>query len=215
MKPTAMFTLCWLDGEGRVERNLKYIWYYRKLKKILGFERFVLADNASSSASMKKFLDGLIDTSDVHFIRYDEHLARRGGFDYPYCWRGMEALKIVTDRYDKVFCIDSDYFICTERLANYLRDCNTGWEALWSFKYQFPEAACHVLNKDSFHIIKNEPDWMKWNGKVMETSLPFTSICRDFNTDRYGEQNLEQTKTVDAYGQCPLERGIIYEKFKT
>ena len=212
---TALVTLCYLDGNdasggSRVERNVKYIEYYRKLKEQLGFSHFILLDNASSWEARDSFRYRLKDNSDIIFVGFSDYLARKGGYDYPYCWRGLNYLRHYMDRFEKLMCIDSDYFVCSERLATYLRELETGWTSLWSAAYQFPEAACHVICKDQFYRW-DLTDWNAWNGHVMETFLPFTHIERDFIADRFGELGAPpQNPKMDAYGQTPVSMEIKF-----
>jgi len=210
-----LYTCMYLDGEGfdgsnRLERNIRYVWYYRKLKKLLGFTHFVFCDNASSAESRLAFLNGVVDNSDIIFLRNDQHLTRNGGYDYPYCWRAMNRMKELFPRFDKIYAIDSDYFLCSERIVKHAAEQNSGWIAYWCLKYLFPESACQILNKDIYHQIQ-PVDWMTWNGRVMEPSLPYTDVCRDFNTDRYGESSLKQEPWMDGYGQANGKVEIIYQ----
>lgn len=214
---TCLYTLSYLDGlspcgGARLDRNIKYVDYYKKIKEELGFDHFVFADNASSLENVYKFKNS-IGLTDTVFHRFQEHLPRGAAYSYPYCWRGLNFIRLlIEDGYEKIIYIDSDGFILNSNLSEYVNQCDSGWEAFWCQKYQFPESAFHILNKDAFGIFDEytKYGWKQLNGKMMETSLPFTLVNRDFNTDRFGENRTPQNDKMDFYGQCPVDMNMKY-----
>jgi hypothetical protein len=211
----ALTSACYLDGvdqsgSSRLERNIRYVKYYQKIQEELGFDNIVLVDNASSPENTEQFMDAV---KDVILIKHMQHLQRGSGYDYPYCWRALHTIKpLIHQGFKKFLMIDSDYFVVSGKLAKYLKEANSGWLALWSKKYNFPEAACQVLNEDlfSFFLGYTSTPWERQNGLVMETALPFTHIEKGFIADRFGESRLPCTKEIDGYGQCPLDIDIEF-----
>lgn len=223
MKNTCLFSLMYLEGSdllgnNRLDRNLRYVEYYNKLKVELGFSGYIFVDNASSLSNLAKFNATVVDAEsnqvlqhgreDMTIIRYKKHLERGPGYDYPYCWRGLYELKAAANLglFDKIIFIDTDAFIRSGKLAKHIRELNTGWETFWSPMYGFPEAAIQVVCEDSFDLLNNflEGDFMHHNGKCMETTLPFTKINKDFVGDRYGENMAMWPKNPDYTCQTPL-----------
>lgn len=214
---TALVVPCYLDGtyqgkHSRLERNIRYIQYYRKLKDKLGFDRFYLIDNGSSRENLDALMKAVGDY-DITFIRYDYHIPRGSIYDYPYLWRALwDFKKIIDDGYDKILSIDSDCFVLSDKLCSFIKDTNTGWQALYSKRYDFPETACFFLCKDTFPLYfeYTKGDWKDKNLLCMETELPFTNVLKCFNAERYGENGTPQTPEMDYYGQAPMDVKLVY-----
>lgn len=216
---TALFSLCYLEGNdlqgnSRLRRNQRYVDYYSTIKEELGFETIILADNASKPYLVDTFrsLSQGMGYS-VRIIRYNEHLPRRGPLDYPYCWRGLYELKTLFDEgYEKIICIDSDGFVLSKRLANYIKSCKSGWVSFQERKYSWPEAALHILCKDALPIYEGftSVPYSAYNGKPMETLLPFTHLERSFCIGRFGEEKMSQYDWMDFYGQANLDTNLTY-----
>lgn len=218
-----LFSLCYLNDPGRLERNLKWIDYNLKIKDQLGFDKIVLVDNASDIEELKK-LEGAIRNqsgdiiyrgakeNDVTIYRFDNHIPRTGVWEYPYCWRGLEfAQMLVRDmQINKVLFIDSDFYVLTPKLANYIKNLETGWVSWFCHKYGFPEAAMHILCKDTFNklLAFPIPSYTHYNNQHMEWLLPFTQVHKEgFIGGRQGEGCEPQNPDHDFYGQwntgCP------------
>lgn len=234
---TCLFTPCFLDGadpsgSDRFERNIKYLDYYRPLKEELGFDRFVMADNASSPEKLQalggeimietephgllgRIADGIC--GDLTVISYQERLVSGGGLFYPYCWRAVYAIRHAFDSlgYNKVILVDSDSFILSKRLAGYIKQCNSGWETFWCKKWQFPTAELHVLNRDALPVFREfiKTPYMERNGTLMETELPYrlAACAHELDTDRYGEDRIPQRPGMDFYSQCPTNIEMRFE----
>ncbi len=212
---TALFSPCYLDGSDplgnfRVERYIAYVKYYLAIQEELGFDHLWLADNASAEQSAAALFNGIGigRSANVRLHRFDEHLARGPGpNEYPYCWRGMYFIRqLILDGYDKIILIDSDAYVTSERMAHYIRSLDTGWTTFWCKRYQFPTAECYVLCKDAFpgFLAYTDPPWQAYVGNLMETSLPFTLVNREFQCDRSGETLDVQGEDQDLYAQARL-----------
>lgn len=124
-------------------------------------------------------------------IRFDNNLGRHSTADYPGWWRSfLHAVDIANELgVDKIIHIESDAYILTPRLANYINDIQSGWHVLWSPHYQFPETAIQVICRDQFgsleQIKKDHPNFSFPD--IAEKVLPFTEINREFKGDRYSD----------------------------
>lgn len=215
---TCLFSSCYLEGTdafggARLARHHKYVNYYRPLKDVLGFDHFFFSDNGSSPEKLK-----LIEGNDVTLFRNTPSLVRgtNGGEDYPYIWRAFYDIRKIIEggQYKKIVCIDTDAFILSKKLADYVKDLNTGWTAFKVQKYGFPSAEFFILCEDSFkaYMEFTSGHFLDNNGKVMERVLPFTIINDAFNVDRYGETEGKQPdESIDLFGQCRVETEVSFE----
>lgn len=213
---TAPMYLDGLDGMGysRLERNIKYVLYYRKLKAELNFENFVFIDNASSQENIDLFMSA-VGGNDVRIIHFDKHYPRGNHLDYLYCWRALNEINTLIDEgNEKILFIDTDFFILSKRLAKYIHDLDSGWNTLWCPKHNFPESSVQILCKDAYPIFKafSSVPYYTHNGNTMETYLPFTNVNKSFIVDRYGEiVDNEQNPEYDGYGQANLKTKLLFE----
>lgn len=203
-----LVTTCYLEGvdefgSGRLERNILYLQYYRKL---FGPEMPIWFLDSASSEEKLTALQAIDLNTHIHV--FDEDIPRRGigPYDYPHCWQGLWFLKdmiYMFPQLEKIIFIDSDCFIVSERLKKYVLDLNSGWVGFVEQLYSFHTSEFFVLNRDTFPRCQkymNEPFENKY-GKLMEMDIPFTRICREFNYGRFGERDLPVMKGMDAYGQ--------------
>src|SRR5689334_14899196 len=146
---TCLFTGCKLDGKDalgsdRYMRNVKYLKYYGSIQDRLGFADIWLSDNASE----KPKLDSLQSDFGVQVIRHEDelHKTQQGGFDYPYCWRALYDIRTLIDAgYKKIIMIDSDCFVLSQKLAEFIKKLDSGWTTLWCKRWNFPEASFQVI----------------------------------------------------------------------
>lgn len=217
MTKTCMFTASFLDGldgfgNNRLARNIKYIEYYRKLKEHLGHELMVFADNHSSTKSCNTLLE--VGGKDIAIMRFDHHLERISTYSYPYLWRALYSMQEVITDFDKVIAVDSDCFVLTKRVADYIKGLNSGWTTFWCKKYGFPAAEIHILCKDTYSLFRSFIGQCRWEDRdghsPMEIQLPFTHTEMSFNCDRWGEERLEQQASMDIYCQAQLETVLTF-----
>lgn len=223
-----LYAPCYLDGlddlgNDRLARNLRYLDYYRSIKKEIGFDRIVMIDNGSSIDKLAHLkgnvfneyndLISSVESSDLDVWHFQNSLKKtvHGQHDYPYCWRTVYFMRDLIEFYNatKIIFIDSDAFVVSKKLAEYVRRWNKGWHSLYCKKYDFPESSFHVINQDSFYLLKaytRDGDFMSRNNKViMEKSLPFTHVHKEFDCDRYGETRVPYRTGMDLYCQAPLD----------
>ncbi len=215
MKGTVLWTTSYLDGvdksgSSRLERTKKFIKYYRGIQKEIGFDTLLLIDNCSDPALWKE----INNPFEIQSIRLFPHLEHGGGQNYPYCWRGLYKLRevITQNKPKKLIYIDSDGFVLSKKMADWIKNTNTGWNTVWCPKYNFPEASIHVLNHDVFPAFLEftKGDYMEHCGKAMERVLPFTWVNKDLNCDRFGETREPVKDDMDFYSQCPVDIEMKY-----
>lgn len=205
----------------RMIRQVNYLEYYKKLKAEIGYDKIILLDSGSNVEDLVKLGATVVDewgrvihadsTSDVTIYRFHTELPRTGVWEYPYWWRCLDYLKVLIQREDitKLIHIDTDCYVLTPRLADYVRTRNTGWYVFWSQKYNFPEAAFWIVGEDSIQRFLDFPipSFSFYNGREAEHILPFTEVVKSFTGDRYGEVAASQDNTMDYYCQwsaaCP------------
>lgn len=229
---TALVTMSYLEGvdsqgNDMKERLKRFLNYYHNLD--LGFDELVIFDNCSKVRSLSSLsFDGTFTNQgkdnrctvwksaifdEVTLFRFEEHLRRLDVADgYIYCWRAVYALRSLFAGYDKIIFIDSDAYVLSRRLINFMRTCNQGFQSFWCPRHGFPESSLFIINKDAYPIFEKYCDELSyedraWRSTRMETSLPFTRVSHDFNIDRFGEDNPtpDQSREMDAYLQANLK----------
>ncbi|OEZ66539.1 hypothetical protein JAB5_56100 [Janthinobacterium sp. HH103] len=124
-------------------------------------------------------------------IRFDNNLGRQSGADYPGWWRSfLHSVKVANELgVDKIIHIESDAYIMTPRLVNFINEIESGWNVLWSPRYRMPETAIQVICRDQFAIFEkfkdNHPDYSFPD--IAEKLLPFTTVHKQFKGDRYSD----------------------------
>lgn len=124
-------------------------------------------------------------------VRFDENLGRQGLLAYPGWWRSfLHSTTIANDLgVDKIVHIESDAYVLSQRLVDFINETQSGWHVLWTQRFQFPETAIQIICRDQFHHLEK----FKQHGpgydfsEFAEKLLPFTSVNREFKGDRYSE----------------------------
>lgn len=217
---TALFSPSFLEGHdalgsNRLQRNKRYIDYYSALKrKYLLFDDIWLADNASDYSSIRTLMKHA--PPHVHMHRFQERLVRGlGGYDYPYCWRAIYFIQdLIAFGYKKIIAIDSDSFVVSKKMTDYINENNSGLYTFWSDKYRFPTAECYVLCEDSFPLFQKfcEIPWLFRVGSVLENEIPWTYVDHSFKCDRFGEEKENQTEDMDGYFQASTDQPIFFRQ---
>lgn len=174
-----------LNGNDRLERNIKFLNYYLPLKKKMGISDFWIFDNCSSEENFETFISIF---PELKVVRFDKHLIRHSIHDYPYCWRALYQWRplIESGNYDRIVSIDSDAYILSPILLDWLCHKSIGWSALWCDEFQMPEAAVCALEKSKFDLFMgfSTIPWERYRGLILERTLPFTNIDRRFRSVR-------------------------------
>lgn len=124
-------------------------------------------------------------------VRFDDNLGRQSVSAYPGWWRSFLHSLTLAEALgaDKIVHIESDAYILSPRLADFINGIHSGWHVMWTERYQFPETAIQVICRDQFEAFREfkarQPDLNY--GDLAERLLPFTSVDRQFKGDRYSE----------------------------
>lgn len=218
-----VFAPCILDTPYRVERNIKWLDYYEPLLPKLGAECIWLVDNASDWDTLKslggsiyspkmELLQPATDRPFLNVVHYEQRLERVRFKVYHYWWRAMfTGWQTIPEKfgYKKAIHIDTDVFVLSAKLAEHIKNTNSGWSAFYCPRHDFPDSTFTVLCKDRYDIsdafIGGSFPIEKYDDKDAEHIIPFTNVIKEFSGDRFGERGLPQTPFMDYYGQCPNE----------
>ncbi len=133
----------------------------------------------------------VVDAPRVVF-HFEHNLGRRSVFDFPGWYRSFKFACEYADRngFTKVVHIESDAFVISERLRDYINAVHDGWLALWCIKHDFPEITIQVMAGSGLTAYRTFCERVPHEalvGHPYETQLPFTRIEKGFIGDRYGE----------------------------
>lgn len=218
---SCLFTTLFLEGydpvgSHYVDRVNRYLDYYMSIKEELGFEKIILLDNRSTNGMVAQLeISGL----PVEIIQSKYPLYKLGDteHDYPYVWRGLYKAVELLQQYDKVFRIDSDSYILSKRLANYLRDDAEGFETMHLHLHGLiPADEISVLTREALPRLKEfcrEP-WSTHHGKFFEHTIPITRMCKEFHGERYGLHvpPIQQTDKMDWYGAASVNTKLEFRR---
>lgn len=201
---TLLATHAWLDcpipgyafPDGRCRRLERWLKYYQEC-----WSNHLVVDNGSTDFTKQKY------SSWTNVVNLWPHYTRQDIIHYPNVWRAYWYLKEMFQHHDKIIYIATDARIVSQRLLDYVESLDSGWTAFWSPKYRFPEPCIQVITKckEFEDFFSGECDPFKYNGRIEETTLPFTHIERDFVGDRYGEYHeseiIPPMNEIDYYCQ--------------
>ena len=182
-------------------RYRDWIKYYNEHKEQLNIAHLFLIDDASDSIDLG--CDVPIISADnplpselregVYVVTFKQHLGRKSLGDYSGWWRSFCFSITLAETYNfsKIIHIESDFYVLSSSLFNYISDLQSGWTTFWSAQHHFPETAIQVICKDQFNsfynvaAIANKEKYCSL--PLAEHALPFTHIETAFNGDRLGE----------------------------
>jgi hypothetical protein len=197
MKSLLFCTGYFRDEAAWRRRYGRWLAYYGALG--LHDTRLVIIDDASPyqpdaaeirSVSSSQDLS-LLSGSEPLIVRFDQRLGRTERFSYPGWWRSfLHSVNVARALgAERIVHIESDAFILTPRLLDYLDGLRSGWTVLWSPHYDMPETAIQVICSDQFEAMAAQQGTpqVERDGRMAEQMLPFTQVERQFLGDRYGE----------------------------
>ncbi|BET12731.1 hypothetical protein [Pandoraea sputorum] len=124
-------------------------------------------------------------------VRFEQNLGRQSMAHYPGWWRSfLHAHTIATAiGADKIVHIESDAYLLSQALVDFVNETRTGWHVMWAQRYELPETAVQIICRDQFDALeafKNAHPDLTFTD-IAERLLPFTSVNRHFKGDRYSE----------------------------
>jgi len=196
MKTVLFCTGYFKDEAAWRRRYTRWLAYYSALR--LPQTQLIIIDDASPytpDPTEIRCVQSGTDLSAEHtspmIVRFDQRLGRSARFSYPGWWRsflhGVDVARAVGA--ERIIHIESDAFILSKRLLQYIESLQSGWTVLWSPHYEMPETAIQVICSDQFELMASQQNKLQADrdGRMAEHLLPFTHVERQFLGDRYGE----------------------------
>ena len=183
-----------------VERYRRWIDYMLPRRAAFGADRVFLINDGCEHADFDAriaAIDGAAPLAEslpgeLVMVTFPERLGRTSMFCYPGGWRSFTYSVRLARRYgyDKIIHIESDAYVCSRRLADYIRRVNRGWTALWSQHYLFPETAIQIICRDAYAELEayadRGPAFFRASTRAAEYLLPFDKIEHRFRGERCG-----------------------------
>jgi hypothetical protein len=184
------------DNAAWESRYQQWLDYYRDVpidavKKIMIDDGSPFLPDAGIIKTISSTASVAAEPDDHLLVHFDNNLGRQSIKDYPGWWRSFLHSIAIADELgvDKIIHIESDAFILSPQLVDFLNQVCDGWHVLWSPHNDFPETAIQVICRDQFDIFRN---FKQKNPELRfhdfaERVLPFTDVHREFKGDRYSE----------------------------
>lgn len=183
-------------GAARYERWVKY---YLPMLQELQVERMFLIDDGGSYEGDINVISGELpdEANDlINIYRFEETLGRRSMMDFPGWWRSfLFSIEIAKKYgYDRIVHVESDFFVLSDRLKEYIRNVESGWTSMYSAHYNMPESGIQIICKDAFDIFTAfKEKHMNADYRMeqyAELLLPFTNVNQSFVGDRLGNKRV-------------------------
>jgi len=201
-----------------IERYAKWLSYYENRAGI-NYDQILIIDDGSPSFPtindiniVDRLNDGYEDRKKVLF-HFKNNLGRPESLIYPGWYRSFAFAAIWAKRYgfDKVVHIESDAYVLTRKLANFINELDSGWTTLWCPRSSFPETCIQVIGSDSLNSFFDfaQMSYENFSGTCIETLLwrgdlkRFTNVCQEFEGDRYSQYPQDVPPSADYACQCP------------
>ncbi|BAP89599.1 putative uncharacterized protein [Burkholderiales bacterium GJ-E10] len=180
-----------------ISRYRRWIDYYAGGP--IQYSRMLLLDDASPFTPDRSEIEtvssediaGRGDGASHLLVRFPKHLGRQSMSAYPGWWRSFFFSLDVARAMNlqKIVHVESDAFVLSTRLADFLNDVRSGWHTLWLPKYGMPETAVQVICEDQLcRFAQFQRDSTNQiNQTIAEHILPFTHVHKEFTGDRYSE----------------------------
>ena len=144
--------------------------------------------------------------SRIVLYHFQNHLGRNDIKNFPGWFRSFTFALSYAQQYgfEKIIHLESDFFVLSKPLFNWINTLSSSWSTLFSQHYNFPECAIQVITQDQYsayeHLTKKDyaKEYVGWD---METVLPFTHVDKSFLGDRSDAINQAQWWTGDYLAQ--------------
>lgn len=190
-----------------LDRYVEWVKYNSKV--FPEFDLLLVHDGPIDENDSKYIIENCKDLiTEDNFIYFEEKLPRNDHI-FPGWWRSfITATKYYgIKNYDKIVHIESDAYVLSNRMIEWIKNTNSSWNVPISRKYGFPESAIQIICHDCFGLVKNLPDYFDFHCLV-ELFLPFTNHTRNFIGDRYGETGQLPAHKIDYVCQWDVNWGI-------
>lgn len=196
MKSIVFCTSYIKDAQAWDTRYQRWLDYYRDLpldvvKRIMIDDGSPFLPPAQIIKTVSHSASLLAETDKDLIVRFDNNLGRQSIKHYPGWWRSfLHSVNIAKELgVDKIIHIESDAYILSPRLLEFIEQTESGWHVMWTPHNKFPETAIQVICRDQFEAIENfkQANPTLHFHDMAENILPFTSVNREFKGDRYSE----------------------------
>ena len=150
----------------------------------------------------------------VLLLRYADRLGRAAIYDFPGWHRSfVTGLRYgAAGGFTKLLHLESDAYLISPRMLDWVRTTSAGWMAPWSGKFEFPEIAIQLICADQMPaaeaFARRPYDGLV--GVTHETALPLTHVVKGFVGDRFGEEEAAVPAGADFVSQVAAQREPSY-----
>jgi hypothetical protein len=198
---TLLFCTAWGETSNALERRLgRWVRHHAALHYPCDVALGAIADGIPVSVGWP--------SGDYHQVNFEPHLGRPSHLSYPGWWRSFTygAALARSIHCQRIWHVESDFFIASHRMIARLDSLRSGWSAFWCHRHGFAETAVQVIGADRFQALDNLRDRIHtFDGQHAEAVLPFDQVIKDMVGDRYGEMGTrpQDVPGLDYYGQLP------------
>lgn len=209
---TLLFCTSYFDNNYIWEnRYLKWINYFNSIK--INKDKVLIIDDGSPRLPQDErlpviFPDTIKDEEPEGrnlIIHFSENLGRPEMLNYPGWFRSFSYASQYAKlfNYKKIIHIESDIFILSKRILNYINDLNSGWVSFTCRRHGFPESGIQIICEDQLENLEAfcKKGYSSYKGTAIEVLLPFTKVENGFIGDRYGEYMHAPPANVDYCSQ--------------
>lgn len=184
------------DRDAWARRYQRWLHYYDTMPIVA--EKKIMIDDGSPFSPPREEIEVVHHSEDIAkksaknlLVHFDDNLGRQSLSAYPGWWRSfLHSLEIAKNLgAEKIIHIESDAYILSRQLVDFINDVDSGWHVLWAQRYALPETAIQVICRDqfpAFERFKSESAELIQRD-IAERLLPFTSVGKQFKGDRYSE----------------------------
>jgi len=204
--PTLLFCTSYMDEESWwLGRYKPWVDYYQTLP-LRRDATFILDDFSPYVPDDNRLvvlgdLPSKVDPERIRLYRFAEHIGNDRRNRHRGWWRSFLFSLQVARRYGlrKIVHVESDAYLISPRVVDFLSNLDSGWTALWCPTYQMPEAQIQVIVEDQFPAMQRFVDmgFHEASRTMPEKSLPFTHVEKGFYGDRYGEFSSRIPRTAE------------------
>lgn len=220
-----LFCTCYMEKENVDNNKIRYdrwISYYQSQMTEYGVDMLVLIDDGSSVLDFDSGI-GVFNVADlpetitnqVNVFTFKDHFGRPSHHDYRGWWRSFGFCLEIAKKYgfDKIIHIESDFFVVSNRLIEYIKHTEFGWVALYSPFNKFPESGIQIIHQDSFSsfgaFFEKVKSKLYHIERSAELCLPFSYVENKFLGDRFGQldvmadwlNRVDMPAAIDYVGQ--------------
>jgi len=193
-------------------RYKKWLNYYENSP--LNYQKLLLIDDGSDLLPNWEILN-IQNTpfteespNKCNLIHFNNHLGRPSHLNYPGWFRSFRfAIRYAKlFNYDKIIHIETDAYVLSKELFEFINKLNDGWSTLFCKKHNFPETAIQIIGKKSIDRARKtvELDYNTYFlNRDIERAFPFTNIITKFEGDRYFEYTDKIPDSADYACQVP------------